>query len=270
MKKLLVQSDDFGFTFGTTDGAIHAIKNGIIGNTGLFTNMPSSAYAAERVKDLDVCLGIDINLVAGKPVTDPSLIPHLVDENGNFKSSRRVLKENPVYKTDRYLYIFENDPFDYDEVLLETENQVKRFIELVGRKPEYINGHSVITPNTENAAKEIALKYGIENRSSALYFDDKYIDLAYFGDYEPSSFEEQLNMNYKDYILNKVLPNLSEEKISFFVGHCGYLDKDLLSLTSLTVQRINDVSMATDPEIIKYIKDNDIELITYRDIDNCF
>ena len=272
MKQLLIQSDDFGFTYGVTDGTIHAIKNGIIKNTGLFVNMKSSEYAANRVKDLDVCLGIDINLVAGRPVSDPSLVPHLVREDGHFRSSRQILKDYPKYKTDRYLYIFDGeDPFPYDECLIETENQVKRFIELLGRKPEYINGHSVITPNTENAAKEIALKYGIENRSSALYFEsDRFNDLSYFGDYVPRGFDDQLNSSYKDYILNKVLPNLKEDKIQFFVGHCGYFDKDLVYETSLTVQRINDVDMATDPDIIKYIEENDIKLITYRDIENCF
>lgn len=267
MKKLLIQSDDYGFTYGVTDGTIRAIKDGVIKNTGLFVNMESSEYAAQRIKEVDVCLGIDINLQAGHPVSDPQLVPHLVTSENKFRSSRQILKENVLSSIDRYLYYFENDPFDYDEVLLETENQVKRFIELIGKKPEYINGHSILTPNTEKAAKVVAEKYGIQHNCSDLYFNDFYKDLAYDGEYQPRNLEEQLELDSKDYLLKKVLPSIKDDDINYFICHCGYIDKDLFSETSLTIQRINDVALATDKEIIEYLEKNDIQLITYRDFD---
>lgn len=266
MKKLLVQSDDYGLTYGIADGTLRAIKDGIIGNTGLFVNMKSSEYAAKIIKDVDVCLGIDINLAAGSPVSNPKLVSHLITSDNRFKSSRQMLKENKLIRTEKYLYIFENDPFDYDEVLIETENQVKKFIELVGRKPEYINGHSIITPNTEKAAQVIAEKYDIKYSSSTLYFNETYKDLAYSGDYYPSSLEDQLKIDYKKFLLETALPSIKDGEIAFFVGHCGYIDKDLFNESSLTIQRLNDVACATDEDIIQYIKDNDIQLITYRDL----
>lgn len=267
MKKLLIQSDDYGFTYGVTDGTIRAIKDGLIRNTGLFVNMKSSEYAAQCIKDLDVCLGIDINLQAGSPVSDPQLVPHLITSENRFRSSRQILKENTLSSVYRYLYNFEIDPFDYDEVLIETENQVKRFIELVGRTPEYINGHSIITPNTEKAAKEVAKKYNIKHNCSDLYFNDFYKDLAYVGEYKPCSLEEQLKLDSKNDLLKHILPSIKDNEINYFICHCGYIDKDLFSETSLTIQRINDVALATDKDIIEYIKKNEIELITYRDID---
>ena len=267
MKKLLIQSDDYGFTYGITDGAIHAIKNGVVRNTGIFINMPCAEYAVERIKEVpECCFGIDICLLAGRPVTDPKLIPHLVNEDGFFKSSRQLLKENMVVSIDQYLYNFENDPFVYEETLLETENQVKKFIEMVGRVPEYINGHSIITKNSEAAAMEVKEKYGIAGRSSDLYFGSQYVDLGYFGEYKPSSIEEQIDMNYADYVLNVALPSLKDGDVAFYAGHCGFIDKDLFKLTSLTVQRMNDTAMACDPRIKKYIEENDIQLITYRDL----
>ena len=66
MKKLLFQSDDYGLTDAVADGILKGIHQGIIRNTGLFVNMPSSARAAEKIRDCaEVCVGIDINLVAG-------------------------------------------------------------------------------------------------------------------------------------------------------------------------------------------------------------
>jgi len=264
---LLIQSDDYGFTHGVTDGCIHAIKNGIVRNTGIFINMDCAGYAVERIKEVDVCLGIDINLLAGRPVSDPKLIPHLVNEDGYFRSSRQLLQENKLVGMEKYLSIFEEDPFVYEETLLETENQVKKFIEMVGKVPEYINGHSVITKNSEDAALEIKNKYGIPGRSSDLYFGPQYVDLAYDGDeYKPSSMEEQIKMDYTDFLLNTALPSLKDGDVAFFAGHCGFIDKELFQYTSLTIQRMNDTSTACDPRVRKVIEENDIQLITYRDL----
>lgn len=92
MKRLLLQSDDYGITHGVSAGILRVIQDGVIRNTGMFVNMESSKEAADLIKDRDVCLGIDINYVAGKPITDPKKVPHLVDENGYFHTSRRILK----------------------------------------------------------------------------------------------------------------------------------------------------------------------------------
>ena len=90
--RLLVQGDDFGFTRGVTLGIVDSIDKGILRNTGLFTNMPSASFATTFMKDRpNVCFGVDFNLVAGKPVSNPKDIPHLVDDNGYFiKSGIRV------------------------------------------------------------------------------------------------------------------------------------------------------------------------------------
>ena len=53
----------------------------------------------------------------------------------------------------------EIDPYPLDETLIEVENQVKRFIELVGEKPKYIHPHSLMTVNTTKALEIIGEKY---------------------------------------------------------------------------------------------------------------
>lgn len=266
MKRLLLQSDDYGMTYGVTEGTIHAIRNGFLKNTGMFVNMGSSAYAAERIRDLDVCLGIDINLACGKPVSDPSLLPHLLGQDGRFRSSRQILKENKLLKTERYLYYFENDPYDYEEALQETRAQVERFIELNGKLPEYINAHSIMTENTEKAAVKVKEEFGIKGHSSLFYFGNDAIDLSYNGDYQVMSVEQQIGLDMKEIIIRKVLPSIEEEKISFFCCHCAFIDKDLLKESSYTFQRMNDTALICDEDVRKAIIENDIRLITYRDI----
>ena len=139
MRKLLFQSDDYGLTDSVADGILKGIDQGIIRNTGLFVNMPSSARAAAKIRDRQgVCVGIDINLVAGRPVSDPAEVPSLVNPDGHFVPSVQRMREGKITGRQGMCLCFEEDPYDYEQTLLETENQVKRFIELMGRKQEFL------------------------------------------------------------------------------------------------------------------------------------
>ena len=156
--KLLVRGDDFGFTKAVTYGIVDAIDNGVLRNTGLFTNMPSSALAASMMDGRDeVCFGIDFNIVAGKPVSDPKDVPHLVDENGNFiRSGRRV--SDPRYQSEEG----QNELFPYDEVYRELKAQYNRFLELRhGVKPGYLHPHSIMPANYIRAIRQLSQETGI-------------------------------------------------------------------------------------------------------------
>ena len=48
--------------------------------------------------------------------------------------------------------------------------------------------------------------------------------------------------------------------------HPGFLDPELLDYTSLSIRRIREYEMVTSPELMKWVKENEIELITYRDL----
>lgn len=50
--KLLVQSDDYGITEAGAHGAIKAIKDGIVRNTGFFSNMPWAEYCLELIRPI--------------------------------------------------------------------------------------------------------------------------------------------------------------------------------------------------------------------------
>ncbi|MBE5781479.1 MAG: ChbG/HpnK family deacetylase, partial [Clostridiales bacterium] len=145
--KLLTQADDYGFTRGVTAGIIDAIENGMLRNTGMFTNMPSAVPAAALVEKYPhVCFGIDFNLVSGPCISDPALIPHLVDDEGNYiRSSVRI--KDPRWQTEEG----RREMFPAEEVNREIRAQYDKFIELTGKKPGYLHGHS-ISPETYNEA----------------------------------------------------------------------------------------------------------------------
>lgn len=265
MIKLLVQSDDYGITSGVSAGIRDGIKNGIIKNTGMFVNMPCSFQAAQDIKDMDVCLGIDINYVCGMPISDVKLIPHLVDENGRFYKSGVILQKYKKIATDDFglIQIFDQDPYPYEEIYLETENQVKKFIEIVGRLPSYIHAHSLCTPNTHKAAKAVAKKYGIVHSFEMIY-NTPFLPQTFKG-IKGNSIEEQLNVDVTE-ILLKELAVLEENKTYYYISHCGYADGELFRETTLTLRRVKDLEAMLDSKISEYISLNDIQLITYDDL----
>ena len=103
MKYLLFQSDDYGITNGVSDGILYGIKNGVVRNTGLFVNMASSKLSAQKIKDIPgIDVGIDINYVAGYPVSDINEVKSLVDEKGHFIPSKKYIKNNKLIEKKKW------------------------------------------------------------------------------------------------------------------------------------------------------------------------
>lgn len=265
-KRLLMQSDDFGMTDGVTDGIIKAIEFGLIRNTGLFVNMPASYRAIEKIKDKDVCLGIDINYVCGKPVSKTEQVPHMVDEDGFFYSSGSMASKSKLLKMDDLGLVstFETDPYPYEEILLETENQVKKFIEMTGQKPEYMHLHSLMSENCYRAAKEVSNRYGIIHSLDVM---KKHPLLpGTFGAVKGDYLEAQMEYDVVGNLMDNALPSMSEDETRMFVCHCGYVDYDLFENTSLTLRRVKDLSAMTNAKLKEYIEKQGIEIITYGDL----
>lgn len=265
MKKILFQSDDYGITRGVSEGILYSIQEGIIRNTGLFVNMEYSKWAAEKIKNLDVCLGIDINYVAGMPVSNSIDIPHLVKENGHFYSSSEQNKRNNLIKLDGLVSYYEKDPYPYKEILLETENQVKKFIELIGRKPDYIHPHSLMTPNCVKAQIEVAKKYNIYSTLDLLNGNVCKELPGAIMNIKGMNLENQLNAPIEKNLIENAIPSLQDEETGYYIFHCGYVDAELFKHSSLTLRRAIDLEAATSKKIIEYINENNIKLITYKD-----
>ena len=117
MMKIMVRADDLGYSRGVNYGIYDTVKKGVIKNIGFMVNMPDSVEGYELVKDLDICLGQHTNVCIGTPVSDPKLIPSLVDENGQFKSSR-------TYRQSKEDFVV------LEEAIIEIEAQYERFKEI--------------------------------------------------------------------------------------------------------------------------------------------
>lgn len=256
--KLLVQSDDYGITEACARGCIKGIKDGIIRNTGLFTNMPWAEECVGWIREyLDkIAFGIDLNISTGSPVLPKETVPGLVQQNGSFLTS----------KMHRALDTEDNefDHVNYHEVYKEYEAQIQKFIQIVGKKPDYIHGHAYGTKTTHKAMRDLAEKYDIITSAEVIHSSkvnspgmDWYI--------YPPTLENQLSSNLEEYIVRDCAGFL-ESEIGVLITHCGYIDKNLMDITSFNILRMKDLEGLTSPDVLEFVKKNNIELITYKDL----
>ncbi len=255
--KLIVQSDDYGITPGVSQGIIYGIQHGIVRNTGLFSNMPWSEECVEWIKPYlnEIAFGIDLNISTGSSLLGYDKVPSLCHEDGSFYTS----KENRALDTDEN----DHDHIVYEEVYMEFEAQIQKYIELVGKVPDYIHWHAYTTPTIIKASKDLAKKYDCIYSMELEKMEG--MKCAGMGWYQFGGPEKQLTEDLTSYIVNDV-DGLLENAYGYLVTHCGWADAPLFQLSSFNTCRTKDLEALTSNEVKQWIKENGVELITYKDI----
>lgn len=254
--KLLVQSDDFGITMGTAQGTVYAIKHGVIRNTGLFANMPYAEQCVSLIIPLldRAAFGIDLNAVNGPSVLGYRAVPSLCHEDGSFLS----IRENKALD-------HEENGMDHvctEELYAEFHAQIERFIQMTGRKPDYVHGHAYMTKKTTDVIRALAHEYGVPYSMDFAKLPDAV--MPSMGWYTFGTMEQQLNEDPLSYILEDRSGYLGHG-YGYLITHCGFLDSDTLRLP-FNICRRKDLEAVTSEKIHEWIRKNDIELITFRDI----
>ena len=257
--KLLVQSDDYGITRAVSQGCLHGIEHGIIRNTGLFANMPWVEECVGWIKPyLDrIALGIDVNASTGPSILGYDKVPVLVHEDGSFLTSR----ENRALDN-------EGNQFDHlavhrDQLYSEFKAQIERYIELLGRKPDYLHNHAYGTRTTEEISRQLAREYGLLYTNDVMARDD--VRFAGMGWYVRGGWKEQLTEDPISYVTED-RGNVLGSEYGYLITHCGYTDAELFELSSFSLCRIKDLECLTSDAVKEWIINNGVELITFRDL----
>ena len=254
MKKLIIRADDVGYSEAVNYGIYKAVKDGMIRSVGVMPNMPFAGHGLDLLKDFDLAVGQHTNVCLGIPCADPKKIPSLLDENGEFKSSKQ------------YREAFQNgeDFVDVEEAVIEIEAQYLRFRELTGQEPEYFEAHAVASMNLFKALEIVADKYSLPLQKlrfdgGETTFNSKPVRILPMKSGSP---------DYDAYECLKegVLNVAKEDMPSVAVLHPGYLDDFILNHSSLTVNRTKEVVMLCDPAMKAWLDEHDVEQIDYRDI----
>tara|TARA_Y100001958_G_C21184899_1_gene514144 strand:- start:288 stop:1208 length:921 start_codon:yes stop_codon:yes gene_type:complete len=85
---LKIHADDFGVSKGVTDNICSTFDDGILTSTSIIPNGSAFEYAINKYKDRKkLNLSIHINLVEGKPLTNPAELHFIVSKKGEFNKS---------------------------------------------------------------------------------------------------------------------------------------------------------------------------------------
>lgn len=253
MKRLIVRADDLGYSEAVNYGIAKTVNQGLVNTIGIMTNMPSSKDGLGLLKKADLCLGQHTNICVGHPCISPEKIPSLVDESGEFKTSKEY----------RAAYADGRDFVNVDEAVLEIEAQYKQFLKLTGQTPDYFEAHAVMSYNFLQALEIVAKMYNLRYATfpvpgEKFFFDHQEINMLPPNDPEP---------DYDPYKrLKNAVKNADDKLPNVFVNHPGYMDLYLLTHSSLTVSRTKEVEMLTDKEMLNWIKEQDIRQISYCDL----
>lgn len=250
MKRLLIRTDDLGYSEGVNYGIMKTVKEGIIRTVGLMPNMPAAEHGVRLLRGEPVCFGQHTNISVGRPLVPPERIPSLVQANGEFKTSR-------MYNC------AETDIVVLEEVILEIEAQYERFRELTGKDPAYFECHAVSSANLARGLQIAARRHGLSYLSmpdaeGKMYFHGTtligYCDFMN-PEYDPAELVKQA-----------VMADTAGDVCPMVVFHAGYLDAYLLTHSSLTIPRTKEVEAACDPELKRWLSENEVQLITYDDL----
>lgn len=252
MKRILIRADDLGWTEAINYGIAKSVTDGVIRSVGVMPNMPAAKHGIELLRGADVCLGQHTNICVGRPLTDPSLVPSLCQENGGFKPSRAY--REAAKRGEDFVIL--------DEVVLEIEAQYKRFVELTGQEPHYFEAHAVASANLSKGLEIVSKRYGLPllpfDMDRPVHFrgTDLYISMeSMMPGYDP--FESLKTAALRDY---------GPDGCCMFVCHPGYLDDEILRTSSLTIPRTQEVAMATALETRRWLDENGIRVVTYDEL----
>lgn len=250
--KLIMRADDLGFSEAVNLGIYKAVKDGVITSVGIMTNMEQAYAGYELLKDFDIALGQHTNICAGRPLTDPKLIPSLVQENGEFCSSREIRNRQV-------------DTVVVEEAEREIEAQYLRFKEITGRDPDYFECHAVISQNFFTALKNVAKKHGLFYEN--ILFDQEFEKENNIYGIAMAKLNEQMLYDPKEYVENN-LDFIKNHDISVMVFHPGYLDQYILEHSSFTLIRAMECDFLCSKWLKDWLKNNKIELTDFRKVKN--
>jgi predicted glycoside hydrolase/deacetylase ChbG (UPF0249 family) len=247
MKKIIVNADDFGLTEAVTLGIISGHCHGIISSTSLMVNMPFAKEAVELAKQYpSLGLGIHLNVTAGKPISDPRAIPSLVTSSGNFYTSNDY-RSNKV-------------EIQEEDLLKEFKAQIELFIKYTGNIPDHIDCHHMydffgLFPRITD--------YLITTYRVPMRLEQKHLSYSY-----PIAKKVNIlsNSNISEDEVCEYLQNNLKADLIELPNHAGFVDYELMKISSLNVERVNDLHICKSEKIKSTLNELGYKIIRWSEI----
>ena len=266
MKRLIINSDDYGRTTEISRGIREAHLRGVVTSTTCMMNIPTTpsdvAIALKETPKLG--MGVHLVLTMGRPILPREEGSSITDEKGNF------------FKLDNFMERVSD--INSDEVKTEWRAQIEAFIKASGREPTHLDSHhhsSYFTPELFRRMLELAREYECAIRfpfthdiSSELEetsrhlpdllreFNPRRPDAFYVDFYDEGATQEELMHLIKEI----------DEGTSEIMCHPGHVDEAFVKESTYNKQRERELKILTDPSIRETIQANGISLITFAEL----
>lgn len=225
-RKLIVNADDFGYTSSVNKGIIEAYKNGIVTSTSLMVKREAAKEAAKLAKE-NPGLGVGFHF---ELTQEQNMILHQLKKALNILQLERTKEE--FYR------------------------QLEMFKKLMSSMPTHIDGHHHVhkLPGILPFLLEFSQKYKIPLRAvGKINFIDTFST-------DPKDTQSRSVEN-----LTKILKTLPDG-ISELMTHPSYNSEELRRISSLNFEREIELQTLTLPEIKKVTKEENVQLISWRDV----
>jgi predicted glycoside hydrolase/deacetylase ChbG (UPF0249 family) len=268
MKKLIINSDDYGRTPEISRGIREAHLRGVVTSTTCMMNIPTTTddvkLALQETPDL--AMGVHLVLTMGKPILPREQVSSIVDKEGNNR---------------KYNAFIENIPnLNIDEVKAEWRTQIEAYITASGRKPTHLDSHhhsSYFSPALFRAMLELAKEYNCPIRYPLLPDNDDSREFSETTRHAPELLKEfsprrpdVFYVNFYDETATKEnllsIINSVGEGTSELMCHPGYVEANFAKESVYNLQREKELKILTDPTIKDAIEAQGIQLITFANL----
>lgn len=251
-----MNADDLGHSPGVDRGIIAAHERGIVTAATLMTNTNDAEHAAALARTtptLDV--GVHLVLTFARPLTDPALIPSLVEPDGSFPRSLSAIVGRGRVRA--------------EEALTEFRAQYARATSLIAREPTHVDTHHFVhdEPALEWAMGELARETGAVARQQSPRQRD-----ALRGRGVRTTDRFCRAFQFEGHIDVAALVTILAEIASWGDGstelmcHPAEPDAALLSGSSYARERAVELATLTDPRMRDALRDHDLVLSTFEAI----
>lgn len=250
--KLIINGDDFGISRACNLGIIDCFNHGVLTSTSIMINMP---HAEDAIKlweaNPKLSVGLHLNITLGYPVN---------------KKTKSILKEDGTFN--KAILNDSSNQINLVEIAQECQAQVDRFIQLTGKIPDHINSHHGIEAiyGGSQIIQELANRYDLPIRQLTFVNKNECFKEIIHRTMPIQKMLTVPSSNIADTINLFSQEELNSDGYFELIGHPGYIDYELTQLSSLTIGRCVDINCFCAEELKNWIKQNHIELISYKDL----
>ena len=286
MRRLIVNADDFGLTYGVNRAIVEAHEHGIVTSSTLMANGDALSHAVELASSVPrLSVGCHVMLVDGSPVSDPAQVQSLL-AGEQLPRFRTAISDFALHCLRGKLVA--------GEIEAEATAQIRK-LQAAGIAVSHLDTHKhthlfpqVLLPLL-NAAQNcglkairnpaepirlarIATKPGLWKRWAQVRVLNRLANqfrsaVKDAGMVTPDGSLGVVITGVMDERLLKAIINRIPDGTWELVCHPGYNDDDLAKIdTRLRSSRVKELELLKSPAIREELTKHEVELISYRDL----